>query len=126
MEAHATHIIPNCKYQLGSLGNLTRPNPPLPAKSYGALRPPSPDPAQDPSVDPHTENTPAAEIKRHWLGQSMLWFAFGIVIAPLLGLVPFICYGLVSTISMVKRNGALLNHLWLHPLKIRFCAAPLV
>ncbi|KAG8724709.1 hypothetical protein FRC09_015405 [Ceratobasidium sp. 395] len=102
----------------------TRPNPPLPAKSYGALRPPSPDPARDPSVDPHTENTSAAEIKRHWLGQYMFWFAFGIIIAPLLGLVTLICYGLVFTIPMAKLNGALLKHLWLHPLKIRFCAAP--
>ncbi|KAG9090270.1 hypothetical protein FRC07_012149, partial [Ceratobasidium sp. 392] len=103
----------------------TRPNPPLPAKSYGALRPSESDPARDASVDRLLENSSsAAEVKRHWLGQYMYWFAFGIIIAPLLGLVTLLCYGLVFTIPMAKLNGALLKHLWLHPLTIRFCAAP--
>ncbi|KAG8739401.1 hypothetical protein FRC10_005667 [Ceratobasidium sp. 414] len=100
----------------------TRPNPPLPAKSYGALRQPSP--PRDASAGPLLENCTAAEVKRHWLGQYMFWFAFCIIIAPLLGLVTLICYGLVFTIPMAKLNGALLKHLWCHPLKMRFCAAP--
>ncbi|KAG9079912.1 hypothetical protein FRC06_007328, partial [Ceratobasidium sp. 370] len=99
-----------------------RPNPPLPAKSYGALRQPSP--TRDASAGPLLENCTAAEVKRHWLGQYMFWFAFCIIIAPLLGFVTLTCYGLVFTIPMAKLNGALLKHLWRHPLKIRFCAAP--
>jgi Ca2+:H+ antiporter len=102
----------------------TRPSPPLPAKSYGALRQPSPEHARDPSVGPHIENFSPAEVKRHWLGQYMFWFAFCLIIMPLLGLVTLACYGLVFTIPMAKLNGALLKHMWRHPLKIRFCAAP--
>lgn len=102
----------------------TRPSPPLPAKSYGALRQPSPDISRDSSVNPLLENSSPAEVKRHWLGQYMFWFAFCLIIAPLLGLVTLACYGLVFTIPMAKLNGALLKHLWRHPLKIRFCAAP--
>ncbi|CAE6414022.1 unnamed protein product [Rhizoctonia solani] len=91
------------------------PTPPLllPAKSYGAL----PSDLADPLHSP-------AAIKRHWLGQYIYWLVFGVVIFPLLGLVTIVCYGLVFTIPMAKLNGALLKHMWRHPLKIRFCAAP--
>ncbi|CAE7173891.1 unnamed protein product [Rhizoctonia solani] len=91
----------------------TTPPPLLPAKSYGAL----PSDLADPLHSP-------AAIKRHWLGQYMYWLAFGIVIFPLLGIVTIVCYGLVFTIPMAKLNSALLRHMWRHPLKIRFCAAP--
>ncbi|QRV77340.1 Sodium/calcium exchanger protein [Ceratobasidium sp. AG-Ba] len=117
-----TSLIANTNSDLSA--TPTRPNPPLPAKSYGALRQPSPDPNQDPSATPLPGGPTPAEVKRHWLGQYMYWFAFGVIIAPLLGLVTLACYGLVFTIPMAKLNGALLKHLWLHPLKIRFCAAP--
>ncbi|KAG8710175.1 hypothetical protein FRC11_004772 [Ceratobasidium sp. 423] len=89
------------------------PPPLLPAKSYGAL----PSDLADPLHSP-------AAIKRHWLGQYIYWLVLGIVIFPLLGLVTIVCYGLVFTIPMAKLNGALLRHMWRHPLKIRFCAAP--
>ncbi|CAE6401515.1 unnamed protein product [Rhizoctonia solani] len=89
------------------------PPPLLPAKSYGAL----PSDLADPLHSP-------AAIKRHWLGQYMYWLVLGVVISPLLGLVTIVCYGLVFTIPMAKLNGALLRHMWRHPLKIRFCAAP--
>ena len=95
----------------------TSPPPLLPAKSYGALRPPSPSELID------TLHTPAA-IKRHWLGQYMYWLVFSLVVFPLLGFVMILCYGLVFTIPMAKLNNALLKHMWRHPLKIRFCAAP--
>ncbi|CAE6477990.1 unnamed protein product [Rhizoctonia solani] len=92
--------------------SITTPRP-LPAKSYGAL----PSDLADPLHSP-------AAIRRHWLGQYIYWLVFGAIIFPLLGLVTIVCYGLVFTIPMAKLNGALLKHLWRHPLKIRFCAAP--
>lgn len=106
--------------------NTTRPTPALlPAKSYGALRPPSPDHTPENETDPLLrENCSPGAVKRHWLGQYVFWFVFCVIIAPLLGLVTLVCYGLVFTIPMAKLNGALLKHMWRHPLKIRFCAAP--
>lgn len=108
-----------------STESTPRPTPLLPAKSYGALRPPSPDHTPDSVVDPLLrENCSPSAAKRHWLGQYVFGLVFCLIIAPLLGLVTLACYGLVFTIPMAKLNGALLRHMWRHPLKIRFCAAP--
>ncbi|CAE6426562.1 unnamed protein product [Rhizoctonia solani] len=114
-EQTASWVPPNEHTSLLQSTGSSTPTPPplLPAKSYGAL----PSDLADPLHSP-------AAIRRHWLGQYIYWLVFSLVIFPLLALVTVVCYGLVFTIPMAKVNGALLRHMWRHPLKIRFCAAP--
>lgn len=58
------------------------------------------------------------------LSRLAFWLAFICVIAPVMLVVTLICWGFVFTIPMAKLNSALLKHLWYHPLKIQFRAAP--
>jgi Ca2+:H+ antiporter len=58
------------------------------------------------------------------LGETCFWLAFFCVIGPLMLIVCVVCWGLVITVPMAKLNWALIHHLFRHPTRIRFCAAP--
>ena len=65
-----------------------------------------------------------AQAELHLLSRIAFWLLFICIIAPVMLLVTLICYAIVFTIPMARLNVALLKHLFYHPLKIRFRAAP--
>ena len=60
------------------------------------------------------------------LGRMCFWLALVCLITPVMLVVCAICWGLVFVIPMAKLNWALIQHLFQHPTRIRFCAAPAV
>jgi Ca2+:H+ antiporter len=87
---------------------------PRPIKSYGAILP----------SDTSSFGIAKDSLACGFLGKAFFWIALIFVIAPLMLLVCLACWGLVFTIPMAKLNWALIKHLFEHPTKIRFCAAP--
>ncbi|EJD50677.1 hypothetical protein AURDEDRAFT_112251 [Auricularia subglabra TFB-10046 SS5] len=61
-----------------------------------------------------------------WLGRAVFWLLLLTIIAPLLLIVCTICWALVLTIPMAKLNWELINHMFIRPTRIRFCAAPVI
>jgi Ca2+:H+ antiporter len=87
---------------------------PAPIKSYGAISP-----SEISSFGIAKESLACG-----FLGKACFWLALIFIIAPLMLLVCLTCWGLVFTIPMAKLNWALIEHLFEHPSKIRFCSAP--
>lgn len=91
---------------------LSRPSPLTPSKSYGAA---------PTYIATATKFQPSC-----WLGSLLFWIFFPTIIAPLMLLVCTICWGLVFTVPMARLTWALLKYMFLHPTRIRFCAAPII
>ncbi|KAF8134027.1 hypothetical protein EV363DRAFT_1258711 [Boletus edulis] len=84
----------------------------LPSKSYGAA--PSP-----------TILTDAYQrVSEDWLGRTVFWISFCVVIAPLMLFTCIACWALIITIPMAKLNWALIKYIVANPTRLRFCAAP--
>lgn len=59
-----------------------------------------------------------------FMGGTAYWFVFLGVIAPILGAICLLCWGMVITIPMAKLTWNLLKYLTFRPLEIKFRSAP--
>ncbi|EGO23613.1 hypothetical protein SERLADRAFT_438928 [Serpula lacrymans var. lacrymans S7.9] len=88
----------------------------LPPRTYGATHSSSQTRSSDSTVVEHDSSD--------WLGQTVFWAAFVLIIAPLMLIACVACWGLIVPIPMAKLNWALIQYIFAGPTKIRFCAAP--
>jgi Ca2+:H+ antiporter len=85
---------------------------PLPSRSYGA------------APLPTTSANAYQRVSEDWLGRTIFWIAFCVVIAPLMLFTCIACWALIITIPMAKLNWALIKYLVANPTRLRFCAPP--
>lgn len=75
----------------------------------------------DTAIDSASRN---ASLIARMLGAVVYWLVFGLFIAPALGTVCLLCWGMVITIPMAKLTWALLRYMARRPLTIKYRSAP--